>query len=73
MERLAYRVLTERQVMQIMLEHPPFDYVHRGVAKVGFYDPARRVLVSVIGESILTVIDEVVPGYIAKLKRGDLA
>lgn len=58
--------------MRIMLEQPPFDYMHNGQAKVGYYDPIAEILVATVGEAITSVITHATPAYIERLKNGEL-
>lgn len=68
-DRLADRDISQEQVIEILHSIRPFKYFHEGRWKNGYYDPASRIFIGVWRETIMTVIDNVSPQYIANLKK----
>jgi hypothetical protein len=66
--RMEQRGITAAMVDAAM-SREGFAYYHKGMWKVGFYDPNTGVFVGTTGRTILTVIDDLNPNYIRNLKE----
>jgi hypothetical protein len=68
--RIAERIgVGNEGLISGMLSTKPFEYIHQGVEKLGYYNEATKVFIAQIKDSkvITTVIDNVEKSYIANL------
>ncbi len=68
--RMAQRGVSLEQLEEV-LKGIPFRYFHDGLWKLGYYDAANRIMVAVneVDKIIITVITNVKPEYIERLKK----
>ena len=62
------RGVSKEMVETVISTAAPFQYIHGGAPKTAYYDPLRRILVTLAGETITTVMIGVSDGYVASLK-----
>ncbi|PYT23193.1 MAG: hypothetical protein DMG57_32755 [Acidobacteria bacterium] len=63
------RGVSRELALQILENAIPFRYVHGGSQKQGYYDDQRRVIVSVAGDTVTTVILCVSEQHIEGLRK----
>lgn len=66
--RVTQRGLTLDAVEGVVTNQQPFRYFHNGVWKTGYYDPASRVFVGTVDDTVTTVINNATPKYIQNLQ-----
>ena len=71
LKRMSERSISNEQLLNTFKNAKPFDYIHEGVMKTGYYDPASKVFAGEIkGQGVVTtVINNVKPQYIKNLKE----
>jgi hypothetical protein len=67
---LADRGISQEKVIEILHSNRPFKYLHEGLWKDGYYDAPSRIFIGVWRNTIITIINNVSPQYIASLKKG---
>ena len=63
------RGVSKKMVETIIASSTPFKYVHGGTTKIGHYDAASQILVTIAGDTITTVMAGVSETYIENLKK----
>jgi len=66
-QRITERGVSLDAVEAVISSQKPFQYLHDGVTKTGFYDPASRLFVGSVDNTITTVIPGAPPNYINNL------
>jgi len=66
---MRQRGLNRQTVDEVLTSTKPFQYSHGGEAKSGYYDPVRKILVTVAGGVITTVMCDVAEDYVRRLQE----
>lgn len=66
--RMEQRGVSEAAVRRIVETVEPFEYRHDGAVKLGYYDEPRAVFVATAQGVVVTVITNVTPRYVERLK-----
>lgn len=67
-ERLTLRGVTQEDVANLIYQGNPFRYFHDGRWKLGYYDAARQLLIGMVHDEVTTVIVDVTPEYVDRLR-----
>jgi len=67
--KFRFSGVSREQVLHILKNSVPFGYVHRGYSKLGYYDSTREILVTVVGNTVTTVMARVSERYVQVLRK----
>lgn len=69
LSRMLERGVNMSLVEDILATRRPFRYYHAGRWEQGYYDPDSRLFIAMADHVVITVITDVTPQYVARLKR----
>lgn len=66
------RGISRELVLQVLKHTVPVRYMHSGTWKLGYYDGARKIFVTVKENTVITVMTHVEERYIQRLRTSTL-